>query len=152
MSWDGKWTASWWHTFFVWVAEGDDGVIFCDIFLLGYLLGYCLVMFDDDGGGGGGDDDDDDDDACKLDSDSSFRCLMQGNVFPPRVFPSWHAAMLDPTTANMFILHQIVACTWCKNGYVVRGRMVDWRTWKCLEEIVFLLPICSQQIGISSIS
>lgn len=52
--------------------------------------------------------------------------------FPPRCLPSWHVAMFDPTTTNMFILRQILACTWCKNGYVVRGRMVSLVNLKML--------------------
>ena len=66
--------------------------------------------------------------------------------FPPRCLPSWHVAMFDPTTTSMFILRQILACAWCKNGYVVRGRMVSLVNLKMLGRDYFILPIFSQQV------
>jgi len=47
--------------------------------------------------------------------------------------------MFDPTSMNISILHQILASTWCKNGYVVRGRMVSLVNLKMLGRDYFYL-------------
>lgn len=48
--------------------------------------------------------------------------------------------------AKFWLAHGVRTATWYGAGWF------HWWTWKCLEEIMFILPTFSQQIGISPIS